>query len=299
MKNSLLARAFASTCVLLTAFWSTPSSAAPIVVGGKNFTEQQLMTEITTQLLQAKGFEIVKKDGMGSAVLRQAQENGQIDLYWEYTGTSLITYNKVSERLSPEDTYRKVKELDAAKGLVWLNPSRANNTYSLAMNADEANKQGIVSISDLAQAIRSGKALRFACNSEFYARPDGLRPLEKSYGFDFARDKLKRMDTGLTYQALKDRQVDIALVFATDGRVPAFNFVILKDDKGFFPAYALTPVIRKAVLDANPSLAPILNALSEKLDAPTMARLNASVDVSRKSLSEVARDFLKQSGLIG
>ncbi|KAB7619296.1 glycine betaine ABC transporter substrate-binding protein [Verminephrobacter eiseniae] len=301
MKNPLLARAFAFalTCVLLTAFWSTPSSAAPIVVGGKNFTEQQLMTEITTQLLEAKGFEIVKKDGMGSAVLRQAQENGQIDLYWEYTGTSLITYNKVSERLSPEDTYRKVKELDAAKGLVWLNPSRANNTYSLAMNADEANKQGIVSISDLAQAIRSGKALRFACNSEFYARPDGLRPLEKSYGFDFARAQLKRMDTGLTYQALKDRQVDIALVFATDGRVPAFNFVILKDDKGFFPSYALTPVVRKAVLDANPSLAPILNALSEKLDAPTMARLNASVDVSRKSLREVARDFLTQSGLIG
>jgi osmoprotectant transport system substrate-binding protein len=92
--------------------------------------------------------------------------------------------------------------------------------------------------------------------------------------------------------------VDIALVFATDGRVPAFHFVILKDDKGYFPAYALTPVIRKATLDANPTLGPILNSLSAKLDAPTMARLNASVDVSKKSFSDVAHEFLKQSGLI-
>ncbi|MFM0221713.1 glycine betaine ABC transporter substrate-binding protein [Paraburkholderia dipogonis] len=298
MKNSLLARAFALISVLIAAFWIIPSSAATVIVGGKNFTEQQLMAEMTTQLLEAKGFTVTKKDGLGSAVLRQAQENGQVDIYWEYTGTSLITYNKVNDRLSPEDTYKKVKELDAAKGLVWLNPSRANNTYSFAMNEDEAKKLGIVTISDLAKAIKGGKTLTFACNSEFYARPDGLRPLEKMYGFEFSQDEVKRMDSGLTYQALKDRQVDIALVFATDGRVPAFHFVILKDDKGYFPAYALTPVIRKATLDANPTLGPILNSLSAKLDAPTMARLNASVDVSKKSFSDVAHEFLKQSGLI-
>lgn len=298
MKNSFFKRTFTLIAMLMVSLWALPSFAATIVVGGKNFTEQQLMAEMTSQLLQAKGFTVEKKDGMGSAVLRQAQENGQVDVYWEYTGTSLITYNKINERLSPEDTYKKVKELDAAQGLVWLNPSRANNTYALAMNQDEAKKLGISTISDLAKAIRAGKTLTFACNSEFYARPDGLRPLEKMYGFEFTQDEVKRMDSGLTYQALKDRQVDLALVFATDGRVPAFNFVILKDDKGYFPAYALTPVIRKAVLDANPSLGPILNSLSAKLDAPTMARLNASVDVSKKSFSDVAHEFLKQAGLI-
>jgi osmoprotectant transport system substrate-binding protein len=298
MKNSTFTRVFALIGVLIAALWAIPSSAATIVVGGKNFTEQQLMTEMTAQLLEAKHFTVAKKDGMGSAVLRQAQENGQVDVYWEYTGTSLITYNKVTQRLSPGETYKKVKELDAAKGLVWLNPSRANNTYAFAMNQDEAKKLGIVTLSDLAKAIHDGKTLTFACNTEFYARPDGLRPLEKTYGFEFSQDEVKRMDSGLTYQALKDRQVDLALVFATDGRVPAFNFVILKDDKGFFPSYALTPVIRKAVLDANPSLGPILNSLSAKLDVPTMARLNASVDVSKRSFSDVAHDFLKQSGLI-
>jgi osmoprotectant transport system substrate-binding protein len=283
---------------LISVLTVTNANAASVVVGGKNFTEQQLIAEMTTRYLEAKGYTVTKKDGLGSAVLRQAQENGQVDIYWEYTGTSLVTYNKVNDRLSPEDTYKKVKELDAAKGLVWLNPSKANNTYAFAMNRDEAAKLGITTMSDLAKVMNGGKDLTFACNSEFYARPDGLRPLQKQYGFEFSQGDIKRMDTGLTYQALKDHQVDVALVFATDGRVPAFNFVLLKDDKGYFPSYALTPVIRKATLDANPNLGPLLNALSAKLDAPTMARLNASVDVQKKSFSEVADQFLKQSGLI-
>src|SRR5436190_12753934 len=275
-----------------------PALAQTIVVGGKNFTEQQIMAAMTSQLLQAKGFKTDVKAGMGSAVLRQAQESGQIDVYWEYTGTSLITYNKVTERLSAPDTYAKVKKLDAAKGLVWLNPSKANNTYSLAMNQDDAKKQGITTISDLAAKVKGGAKLTFASNAEFYARPDGLKPLEQAYGFEFPRDNVKRMDTGLVYQALKEKQVDVGLVFATDGRIPAFNFVVLQDDKGFFPAYAMTPVVRKQVLDANPKLAEILNALSAKLDDATMARLNASVDVDKKTVEDVAKTFLKEQGLV-
>ena len=87
--------------------------AATIVVGGKNFTEQLLLSEMTAQLLKANGFDVDKRDGMGSQVVRDAQVNGQVDVYWEYTGTSLVTYNKVSERMNAEDTYKKVKELDA------------------------------------------------------------------------------------------------------------------------------------------------------------------------------------------
>ena len=293
-KTGIVALAAGALCVSV----ATAAIAQSIVVGGKNFTEQQIMSQMTAQLLQAKGFKPDVKAGMGSAVVRQAQENGQIDVYWEYTGTSLITYNKVNERLSPADTYAKVKELDAAKGLVWLNPSKANNTYSLAMNADEAKKQGIATISDLAAKVKGGAKLTFASNAEFYARPDGLKPLEEKYGFEFPRENVKRMDTGLVYQALKERQVDVGLVFATDGRVPAFNFVVLKDDKGFFPNYALTPVVRKQVLDANPKLAEYLNALSAKLDDATMARLNASVDVDKKTVEDVARTFLKEQGLV-
>jgi osmoprotectant transport system substrate-binding protein len=275
-----------------------PAEAQNLVVGGKNFTEQQLMAEMTSQLLKAKGFTVDKRDGMGTAVLRQAQEAGQIDVYWEYTGTSLITFNKVTDKLDAAATYAKVKELDAAKGLVWLDPSKANNTYALAMRKGDAEKKGVSSLSDLAAKVKGGEALKFGCNAEFYARPDGLKPLEAAYGFEFGRENVARMDTGLVYQALKDAQVDVGLVFATDGRIPAFDFVVLKDDKGFFPSYALTPVVRKETLDKSPKLAEILNGLSAKLDDATMAKLNASIDVDKKSVEEVAGGFLKEQRLL-
>jgi osmoprotectant transport system substrate-binding protein len=276
----------------------TSASAQTIVVGGKNFTEQQIMAEMTSQLLQAKGFKTDKRAGLGTAPLRQAQEAGQVDVYWEYTGTSLITFNKVTDKLDAKATYDKVKELDAAKGLVWLNPSKANNTYALAMRKADAEGKGIKSLSDLATKVKAGENLKLASNAEFYARPDGLAPLQQTYGFEFGRENVVRMDTGLVYQALRDKQVDVGLVFATDGRIPAFDFVVLQDDKGFFPSYALTPVVRKETLDKNPKLAEILNSLSAKLDDATMAKLNASVDVDKKSIEEVATGFLKSQNLV-
>jgi osmoprotectant transport system substrate-binding protein len=270
-----------------------------VVVGGKAFTEQQLMTAMTVELLKARGFSPDRKAGMGSAAVRAALENGQIDVYWEYTGTALTVYNKINDKFaSAEDAYRKIKEVDAAKDIVWLNMSAVNNTYAFAMNKDEAQKRAIVTMSDLAKAINGGAKLTFASNAEFYARPDGLPGWQAAYGFEFERDNVKRMDTGLTYAALKERQVDTAVVFATDGRIPAFNFVVLRDDKHYAPPYNLTPVVRKEILAKNPKIADALNALSGKLNDETMARLNASVDVDKKTVEDVAAGFLKQQGLI-
>lgn len=300
LKRTFLGFASAALASAALAFAVLPlaAQAQSVVVGGKNFTEQQLMAEMTTQLLKAKGFTVDKRAGLGTAPLRQAQEAGQIDVYWEYTGTSLITFNKVADKMNATATYAKVKELDAAKGLVWLNPSKANNTYALAMRKKDAEAKGIKSLSDLAGKVKGGQALKFGCNAEFYARPDGLTPLQTTYAFEFGRENVVRMDTGLVYQALRDSQVDVGLVFATDGRVPAFDFVILTDDKGYFPTYAMTPVIRKETLDKNPKLAEILNGLSAKLDDATMAKLNASVDVDKKSIEEVAAGFLKAQSLV-
>src|SRR3569833_3459324 len=122
------------------ALTALPALAQTIVVGGKNFTEQQIMAEMTPQLLKAYGFTVDKRAGLGTAPLRQAQEAGQVDVYWEYTGTSLSTFNKVTDKLDAAATYAKVKELDAAKGLVWLDPSNANNTYALAMRKADVDK---------------------------------------------------------------------------------------------------------------------------------------------------------------
>jgi len=287
---------FGAAVIALT---STFSQAADLVVGGKGYTEQLLIASMTEQYLASQGYDVDKRDGMGSTVLRKAQENGQIDLYWEYTGTSLITFNKIKERMSADDAYATIKELDGKKGLVWLNRSQANNTYALAMRADDAAAKNIVTISDFATYLKGeGKDAIFASNVEFAARPDGLKPLQKEYEFKFARKNVKKMNSGLTYQALKTGDVDVSLVFATDGRIKAFNFVILQDDKGFFPNYALAPVVRQETLDNNPKLEAQLNTLSALLDDNVMSTLNASVDVEGKSIESVAKQFLVDNKLI-
>lgn len=290
-------RVIASAAMI--ALTSTIAQAADLVVGGKGFTEQLVLASITEQYLTAQGYDVDKRDGMGSTVVRKAQENGQIDLYWEYTGTSLITFNKVKDRLSAEETYSKVKQLDGKKGLVWLNPSKANNTYAVAMRRADAEAKNIVSISDMANWIKGdGKYAIFASNIEFAARADGLRPMQKEYKFKFSRKNVKKMNSGLTYQALKVGEADMALVFATDGRIKAFDFIVLQDDKGFFPNYALAPVVRKDTLDKNPKLAEQLNTLSALLNDDVMASMNAKVDVEKQSIESVAKEFLQSNNLL-
>jgi osmoprotectant transport system substrate-binding protein len=272
------------------------AQSKPLVVGGKNFTEQLLLAEMTTELLKAKGLKAEKKDGLASALLRQAQEKGEVDVYWEYTGTALVVYNKVEDRLSPEQTYARVKELDGKKGLVWGKPSTANNTYAIAVAADQAQAKNLRTLSDLAKVVESGN-MKLATDGEFARRDDGLLGLQKAYGFTYPRANLVVMDPGLTYEALRQGRVESAVVLSTDGRVKAFNFAVLQDDKTFFPSYVLAPVARKEALDANPQLAAVLDDLSGRLTEEVMRGLNAEVDVDKRDVRQVAADFLRKQNL--
>lgn len=298
MKNEM--KFFGLAVMLMTlAFFVQTASAASIVVGGKGFTEQLLLAEITGQYLTSKGYTVEMKTGMGTSLVREALENKQVDLYWEYTGTAFLTFHKNKfANQTGEAIYQAVKAKDEKIGIVWLDASKANNTYALAVRQADAKAKGLMSLEDLATKLNAGEELTLGCNIEFYKRDDGLKPLQKAYGFKFPRSAIKRMDTGLVYKALKDGDVDVGLVFATDGRIPAFNFSVLKDTKNFFPAYAITPTVRKETLAAHPDLADHLNKLSALFDDTTMSALNAQVDVDKKSVTTVAEGFLKEKGLI-
>ena len=298
MKNGI--KCFGLVVILITlAFTMQTASAASIVIGGKGFTEQLLLAEITGQYLTSKGYAIELKTGMGTSLVRDALENKQVNMYWEYTGTAFLTFHKNKfANQSSEEIYESVKSKDEKIGIVWLNPSKANNTYALAVRQADAKAKGLITLEDLAAKLNAGEELTLGCNIEFYKRDDGLKPLQKAYGFKFPRSAIKRMDTGLVYKALKDGDVDVGLVFATDGRIPAFNFSVLKDTKNYFPAYAITPTVRNETLAANPDLADHLNKLSSLFDDATMSTLNAEVDVDKKSVTKVAEGFLKEKGLI-
>lgn len=296
MSLSTLARCV--VCLLMVLAAHSSALAQSLVIGGKNFTEQKLVAEITSQFLRAKGFTTRVRTGFSTPGIRKELEAGLLDLYWEYTGTALATFNNISEKLGPNETYDRVKELDAPKGLIWLSPSRVNNTYALAMRRADAAAKGMTSISDLAARVRQGEQFRLACTIEFYLRPDGLMPLQRAYRFGFGEQNVVRMEATAIYGALReDVSIDVGLVFSTDGRIDAFDFIVLEDDQRFFPSYLLTPVIRKRALDQHPALAGHLNALSAKLDNATMTALNGMVDLQKREVEEVALSFLKTSGL--
>ncbi|PZW83480.1 MULTISPECIES: glycine betaine ABC transporter substrate-binding protein [unclassified Pseudomonas] len=286
---------------LLCAGIAQAAEKPQIRIGARVFTEQTVLAEITAQHLRANGFEVRVTTGLGSNIARQAQETGQLDLMWEYTGVSLVSYNHIDERMpDAAATYARVKELDAKKGLVWLAPSKFSNTYALGLpKAVAAAYPQINSISDLNQVLHdeADRNHLVALDTEFANRPDGLVGLRELYELPLDRRNIRQMDGGLVYTAMRNNQVFAGLVYTTDGRLNAFDLKLLEDDKHYFPDYTAAPVLRQAVLDAHPQLATLLKPLAEQLDDETMRQLNAKVDVEHQSPTVVAAAFLREHPL--
>ncbi len=273
-----------------------------LIVGGKNYTEQLILPELASILLEQAGFNVTLKTGVGSMIARKSLENAQFDLYFEYTGTAYTLYynQKETETMTvPEKVYNWVKKADSEKGLVWLDPVKFNNTYTLMMSKTEAEKLGIKTISDLGVYVtKNPDKLIFALIAEFWERPDGFKGIMKQYNFKLPPKQVKKMSEGLTYQALKDGLVNSAMGFSTDGRIAAFGFVNLEDDKSFFPVYNPVPVVRKEILDTYPEIKTILKPIADNLTTEEMQQLNMAVDVDHKKVHDVAMNWLKSKNLI-
>jgi osmoprotectant transport system substrate-binding protein len=287
-------------CALLLPLFAQAADKPVLRIGARVFTEQTMLAELTAQYLRTKNYDVQITGGLGSNLARSAHESGQLDLLWEYTGVSLVAYNHVDEKLDSEQTYARVKELDAKKGLVWLSPSKFNNTYALALPKKIADQYPQVStMSDLTQVLKAEADQKHlvALDTEFANRSDGLVGMVKHYDMNLGRENTRQMDAGLVYTALRNGQVFAGLVYTTDGRLNAFQLKVLQDDKHYFPDYTAAPVIRKAYLDQHPDLAGLLKPLADLLDDATMRALNARVDVDHESPSSVAADFLRQHPL--
>lgn len=272
--------------------------AEPVIVVGKDFTEQGILAEITNQLLKNRGFSVEKIHGLTTSELHDHMRDKRGDVYWQYTTTRLMLTYGDTANYDKQTGYEKVKQLDLGAGYKWLNPTTVNNTYALAMRKQQAEELGISSISDLFSVLNNGTNLRVGVNDEFASRPDGLLPLERTYGGHIRRSMIAQIDTDYVYQALRIFGIDVGIVFATDGRIRGYNFVILNDDKDFFFNYILVPVVKKDTVDANPSLVEALNALSAKLNNATMIRLNAEADIGKRLIRDVAAEFLRNNDLL-
>ena len=271
----------------------------PIVIGSKGFTEQIILAKMTSIYLRENGFDTIEVTGMGSPVIRNALEHGYIHLYWEYTGTGLMLFYRHPKETDGETTFQKVKALDAQKGLIWLDRARLNNSYTILMRKDRAQAKGIRTLSNLAAYVNLNPGdLIFGSNREFVSRTDGLKGLENAYGFRFPTSNIIIIDTGLTYIYLKEKAVDVAMGFTTDGRVTGYELIPLEDDRNYFPPYEAAPVVRREVLDMYPEIAGLMRDITSRLHTEVMTQLNSRVDVERQEAFLVAREWLIANGLI-
>jgi osmoprotectant transport system substrate-binding protein len=293
--------AIAMFCMVNFGTWAGAADKK-VVVGSKNFTEQRILSEIMIQLLNNRGFQCEDKTGLGGTlVARKALENGQIDMYMEYTGTALVTMLKEETVITdPQACYDFVKKADLERNnRVWMPYMAFNNTYCLMMTSANAAAKKIKTLSDLSAFVKANPdKVRFGTNEEFYARPDGYKPLQKKYDFQFPDDKIIKMTPGLLYKALQDNDIEVAMGFATDGRIKGMNLVVLEDDLKYFPVYNPAPVVRKEIAEKYPELKTIFAELAEKLDTRTMTNLNYAVDGEHKAVKDVSAEFLKGAGLI-
>ncbi|MGV0805101.1 glycine betaine ABC transporter substrate-binding protein [Mycolicibacterium setense] len=271
----------------------------PITVTAKDFTEQLILGNMVSIILNAAGADVTNMTNTpGSFGVRQAMLDGTANVSPEYTGTGWINYMGNEQPIKdPVAQWQAVDEADKANNLTWLPPAPMNNTYAFAIRESEAQRLGVTKLSDLSRLPRHD--LTFCVESEFANRNDGFVPMLQTYGLtrgDLGR--VTHLDTGVIYTATANGDCNFGEVFTTDGRIPTLNLRVLEDDKQFFPLYNLTEVIATDLLDAHPELAEIFAQLNPRLTNETMMMLNAKVDSDGDDPAIVAREWLIEQGLL-
>ena len=285
---------FLRVSIAALAFAAGVASAQTVRVGSKNFTEQFILAELYAQALEASGIKVERKINLGGTLIaHKALEEKEIDFYPEYTGTILLAVLKQETMTDRNAVYDKVKAEYAAKGLVVLNETPFQNTYNMVVRPETAAQYKLETLSDLAKV---SKELKLGAGPEFRDRKDGLPGLKAKYGMEFKEDL--QMAIGLRYQALKGDQIQVVNGYSTDGMISAMKLKRLKDDKNLWPPYYVVPVVRKDALDAQPKIAEVLNRVSALLDEANMAEMNYKVDGEKMEPKDVARDFLKDKGVV-
>jgi len=269
-----------------------------VIVGSKDFTESIVLSKIVKQFIIANGGKVTDKTNIkGSSTTREAMVSGDINMYWEYTGTAWLVYQKQTDvNISPADLYKKVVAGDKKNKVTWGPMTSFNDTYAWAITKANATKYGIKTYSDLAKKLPAGSS--WCVESEFQSRPDGWAGFKTKYGISDSNITTKVLDTGAIYQATKDGQCMVGEVFATDGRIGALGLMVPQEDISYFPPYNAALTMTDATAKKYPQLVKALAPIAGKISNATMQNLNARVDVLGEDADTVAKSFLSASGLV-
>jgi len=280
---------------------STPAASTtdrdappPLRIGTKNFAEQFLLGELYKQALEAKGFPVELKENIGSSeIIHQALSDGALDMYPEYVGVLLSEVAGVRRRpASPAAAYSAAQAFERKNGFMLLGMTPFSDANALAVTPAYARRHRLRSIADLAK-VPGG--IRIGAPPEFRTRFEGLVGLDQRYGL---RATARPFAIGRQYAALDSGAVDAATVFTTDGQLAGGKYVVLDDPRGVFGTQHVAPIISRAALRSHgPRVQAVLDAVSDKLTASAMRRMNAAVQLQGRASAEVANEFLRSEGL--
>lgn len=263
---------------------TTVIAAPPLHVGSKRFTESYILGEIIKQTAEAAGETTVAlSQGLGNtAIVLNALTSGSIDVYPEYTGTIAKEILKLDAVPSLPELNSKLASLGLAVGV----PLGFNNTYAIAVRADDARAEHIVSLSDL----KAHPRLRLGLSQEFLGRADGWPGLQRTYELPFGTPR--GIDHGLAYEAIAEHQVDAIDIYSTDAKIERYGLTVLADDRNYFPRYDAVLLYRADSPQQLPRTWAALARLQGKIDAAAMRQMNAAVELEGKSFAAVAATFI-------
>jgi osmoprotectant transport system substrate-binding protein len=277
-----------------------PPRSSRVTIGAKNFTEQVVLGELLAQEIEAvTGQPVARRFYLaGSYICQQALVSGRIDGYVEYTGTALTAILKqplppVGQREAGV-VLQRVRELYAERYGVRVGPGLGfEDTFAMVVRGDDAQLLGLKTISD---SVKVAPEWRLGVGYEFEERPDGLRGLEATYGLRF-REAPRTMDLGLLYRALSGGQVDMVAGNSTDGPIRALGFVVLEDDKHYFPPYEAVPLVRQDSIARHPGIRVAMDRLEGRVSAEEVRGMNYAVDSEHRYVGDVVREFRQGKGL--
>lgn len=271
----------------------------PIVIGGKPWTEQYILPHILGQYIEANSdYTVEYEEGLGEvSILTPALEQGDIDMYVEYTGTGMKDVLK--KESVPGQSSEEVLDIvrtgyEDTLGATWLEPLGFENGYTLAYSKDSG--YDAKTYSDLAE-ISQSEDMRFGAPHPFYERKgDGFDDLIATYPFKFSATE--SFDPAIMYEAVKSGEVEVIPAFTTDSRIELFDLETTEDDLSFFPKYDAVPVVRMETLEEYPKLEEVLSGLAGQISEEEMLAMNSRIDVDQEIAADVAREFLIDKGLI-
>src|SRR4051812_28224419 len=274
------------------------NSSISLKIGSKNFTEQKVLGEIYAQGLAAAGYNTTTDLNLGDQdTALAALKGGQIDAYPEYTGTALTAFFKKDAADLPKDAnaaYEELKKLFEPDGITAFPPTPFTSSNEVAVTEETAKKYNLVNISDLSKVADQ---LTLYGTPECRKRMDCLLGLQEVYGLKFK--KFVPVDPAQRHEVLSSGRADVSIVFTTDPQIKRNKEVLLKDDKGMFPPYNPTLLMKTATADkAGADLPKVVDQIQKPLTDDAMQELDARVDLDKKDPAEVAKEYLAETGLV-